>query len=339
VPIQVAIDGFRSRSRQFLQAVRAGGFADLFEIAQINAPEGAAAVASRIKFDSIYGRAHSLVTHEPGKITIGDAHIAVTTEADVSRLDWSKAGIDVVVTESGENARQLLDQGAKKVIVIGSATGDDMHTLMLGINDSSYDPENHHVAATGHCTANALAPLIAVLNETFGAARATYTVINPVSDAGAIADRLDRDGRTARAAWRNIVPAPELLCPEIVSLVPPMAGKLDGISVSAPVAPVGWLTLSMETERRLSREEAIGCITDAAVSDAFVGIIGHTDEHVVSSDIAGDARSVVVDLPSLAMLGRSLVSIRGWFDAEWAIACRTADIVALVCEAGISGTA
>ena len=147
------------------------------------------------------------MTHESGKIAIGDAHIAVTTEADVSKLDWSKAGIDVVVTESGENARRLLDQGAKKVVVIGGAAGDDMHTLMLGINDASYDPENHHLVATGHSTENALAPLIAVLNETFAAVRATYTVINPVSDADAIADRLDGDGRTARAAWRNIIPA------------------------------------------------------------------------------------------------------------------------------------
>jgi len=343
VPIRVAIDGFGGLSRQFFLAVQAGGFSDLFEIVQINAPEGVEAVASRIRRDSHYGRFHGSVVPKGDQLEVNESPVRVTTEADREKLDWAKAGIDLVVIDSGisnggAHAQLLLAQGAKKVIVAGQGSGDEL-TLMLGINDASYDPDAHHVVATGTAAANALAPLASVLNSTFSAARAVYTVINPLSGTAAVGDDLGAEGAFVRGAWRNLVPGSSGLTAEVVRLLPRMEGKLEGSNVTAPVAPVGWLTLSVESERRLNREEAVGCITEAAASDAFLGALGHSEEELVSSDIVGEARSLVVDLASVTMLGRSLVSVRGWFDSEWAVACRTADLAALLCEAGIPGTA
>lgn len=343
MPIRVVIDGFGGLSRQFLLAVHAGGFSDLFEIVHINAPEGVEAVANRIKFDSLYGRFHGSVVQEGDLLKVNELPISVTTEANREKLDWAKAEVDLVVIDAamsngGEHPPLLLSQGAKKVVVAGRGAGDAL-TLMLGINDAGYDPDAHHVVATGAAGANALVPLVSVLNSTFAAARAVYTIVNPVHASAAIADALGAEGVHSRAAWRNIVPETSGLLDEVVGLVPGMAGKLDGIGVTAPVAPVGWLTLSMETERRLNRDEAISCIADAAASDAFFGVLGHSDDDLVSSDLTGDARSLVVDLENVSMLGRSMVSVRGWFDAEWAVACRTADVVALLCETGIPGTA
>ena len=343
MPIRVAIDGFGGLSRHFLLAVQAGGFSDLFEIAQINAPEGTAAVANRIKFDSIYGRFHGSVTHEGNRLTVNDLPITVTTEHDREKLDWAKADIDLVVIDSsisngGAQAQLLLAQGAKKVVVAGRGSETEL-TLIPGVNDTSYDPDDHHAVATGTAAANAITPLCMVLNNTFAAVRVVYTVVNPVQESASAADSIGAGRLSTRASWRNIVPGSNALTAEVVSLAPSMDSKLEGLGVTVPVAPVGWLTLSMETERRLTRDDAISCITKAAASDSFVGVLGYTEDAQVSSDFTGDARSLVADLESVAMLGRSLVSVRGWFDAEWAIACRTADLVALVCEAGIPGTA
>ena len=338
MPIRVAIDGFGGLSRQFLMAVQAGGFSDLFEIAQINAPEGIEAVARRIRFDSLYGRFHGSVEQDAKLLKFNESQIEISTETDREKIDWGKAGIDVVVidgglTGGGEHAQLLLEKGAKKVVIAGNGAESDL-TLMLGINDESYDPDANHVVATGSASANALAPLVTVLNTSFAAARAVFTMISPMPSTAMVGDTLE-----VRAGWRNIVPDSEDLATRVIKMLPGMEGKLAGASMQAPVAPVGWLTLSMETERRLNREEAINCIIEAARSDAFAGVLGHTLDDLVSSDVVGDARSVVVDLSDVEMLGRSLVSVRGWFDAEWAIACRTADVVALLCEAGIPGTA
>jgi glyceraldehyde 3-phosphate dehydrogenase len=338
VPIRVAIDGFDGLSRHVLSAVLAGGFSDLFQVAQINAPDGIDAVARRMRLDSFYGRFPGAVQQDGNQLTINDSPVEITSESDREKIEWAKADIDLVVIDSGiaadgQHAQLLLDKGAKKVVVAGKGAEEQL-TLVLGINDERYDPDATHVVATGSAAVNALAQLAAVLNASFAAARSVYTLINPVPSTAAIGDTMDM-----RSGWRNIMPDPDDITPQIIGLLPAMDGKLAGAVLRVPAAPVGWLTLSMETERRLNREEAINCIIEAARSDAFVGVIGHTLDNLVSSDVAGDARSIVVDLGNVTMLGRSFVSVRGWFDAEWAVACRTADVVALICEAGIPGTA
>ncbi len=337
MPVRVAIDGFTGIGRQFLLAVEAGGFDDLFEIAAIRDPAGSSAIADRIRFDSVYGRFTGRVALQDDVLQIGDRSVDLLHAGDSGSVSWEKAGVDLVIWGAGGDPSSAIEAGAKKVVTPGP--GEDGVTLMPGVNDASYDPDQHHIVGVGTAAGNALARLATILDRGFGLSRGTYTVAHPTSPTRTVGESIEGDDRRRGSAAGNLIPFCSLITPELDAILPSLAGRIDGTIVEVPVSPVGWLSFGVETERRLGRQEVIDRILEAAEEDSFLGMIGAVHGRFVSSDFVADSRSVVVDLDDLDMIGRSMILARAWFDVEWSLACRMADVVTLVCESGIPGTA
>ncbi|CAN5599328.1 ArsJ-associated glyceraldehyde-3-phosphate dehydrogenase [soil metagenome] len=337
MPVRVAIDGFTGVGRHFLLAVEAGGFDDLFEVTAIRDPAGASAIADRIRFDSIYGRFAGQVASIDGVLHIGDRTVDVLRVENSESISWEEAGVDLVVWGAGADPESAIAAGAKKVVTPGLAL--DGVTLMPGVNDTFYDPDQHHIVGVGTAAGNALARLATILDRSFGLSRGTYTVAHPASALRTVGDRIEGVDRRHGSALGNLIPYASMVSPELDAILPALAGRIDGTIVEVPVSPVGWLSFCVETERRLNRQEAVDRLLDAAEEDSLLGVIGAVHGRFVSSDFVADSRSVVVELDDLAMIGRSMILARAWFDAEWSLACRMADVVTLVCESGIPGTA
>lgn len=343
MPIRVAIDGFSGVSRQIVAAVLAGGFSDLFEIVAINEPAGSEAVLRRLRFDTNYGRFPAVVGDKDGSITIDERDILVSSTEIPDALDWAANSVDLVIVDGSRKALNEvtaihIERGAKKVVVAG-APGEGGRTIVFGLNEGSYDPDAHHIVGTGTARLNALAPLASVIQKHFAIARGSFTIVHPLVGGQSLVDAISADALFGRSAL-NIAPRPgDKTSIELGEIEPILGSKLLGSVVHVPTTPVGWITLAVETERRFELDAAIAAFTDEAASDQFAGLIGLSRDWLVSRDVTGDAHSVVVLIDELSMSGRAFVSVRGWFDAEWALACRTADLIALVCEAGIPGTA
>jgi glyceraldehyde 3-phosphate dehydrogenase len=342
VPIRIGIDGLTSLNRQFLVAVLAGGFEDLFDVAAVTDEAGASSLAARLRFDPLYGRFRGSVEESGEAVSINGRSIDVARESEPKKIGWEKREIDLVVVDgstpgAAERASSHVEHGARKAIVIGKGAGGDL-TVVPGINEAAYDPDAHHRIATGSAGAQALAIMIDVLDQAFGSGRISYLLLYPLTS-GRPAPAETADERAAAQAWHGLIPCRNQVQAEIDGVLPRLAGRAAGTVLGAPVAPVGWLSLTMETERRFDHDEVARAVTEAEQSDTLLGILGTIPAATMSNALAGDARSLVVDLSSLAARSRSMISAQGWFDAEWALACRGADLVALVCEAGIPGTA
>ncbi|MCC6943133.1 MAG: hypothetical protein IT335_01070 [Thermomicrobiales bacterium] len=343
MPLRVAIDGLAGVGRQIVIAASAGGFSDLFEIVQINEAAGAETVQRRLQRDSVYGRLPQTVELDGETIRLGERSIQVMAPAPDGKVDWEKRGVDIVVVDGGhsdleDRVAAYREHGAKKVVVAG-APGPDGKTILFGLNDGSYDPDAHHVVGTGSALLNALALPASVIQTNFAIARGAYTVIHPLASGQAPIDSMGSGNLAGRSAWNLVPDLNDRSSVELGEIEPILGSKLFGSVVHAPVAATGWITLSAETERRFELSDAVAAFTDAAQSEQFNGLLGLTSESLVSGDVAGNAHSVTLATGEIAMIGRAFLSVRGWFDADWAIACRTADLLALVCEAGVPGTA
>ncbi len=343
MPIRVAIDGLGGVSRQLLAAITAGGFADLFEVVHINEPAGAGAAQRRLQFDSIYGRFPVGAEVSGDVAMLGEQKLAFTATADVSGFDWETLGVDVVVLgESGqgtpERAQAHIEQHAKKVIVAGSP-GEGAKQIVFGVNEHTYDPDAHVIIGTGTARLNAVAILASLIQKQFAIARGSFNVVHPVSISQPVGDASRTELLEERSVFNLVPDLADRTSIELGELDPILGSKLAGSVLHAPVSPVAWTAFAVETERRFEREDAVLAITEAASADQYAGLLGVSTSPLVSSDMKGDARSVVVSIDELEMIGRAFVSVRGWFDADWALACRTADLIAFACEAGIPGTA
>ncbi|MGD9713846.1 MAG: glyceraldehyde 3-phosphate dehydrogenase NAD-binding domain-containing protein [Thermomicrobiales bacterium] len=343
--IRVAIDGLSGASRHILAAVAAGGFSDLFEVAHIHEAAGVSAIVHRLQRDSLYGRFPIDVSGTDDSLTIGDTPVSVSSTSEPGELDWSELGIDLVVLgestpTTGVRAEKHLERGAKKVVVAGTP-GDLGKLVVFGVNESAYNPDAHHIVGTGSARLNAAAILANIVQQNFAIARGSFTVVHPPFPGQVAVDRAEDDPLAARSLF-NIVPhLHDSTSIELGLLSPILGSKLIGSVVCVPgVSPVAWLTVAIETERRFERDDVVRVFKEAAGSDQYEGLLGICDDlNLVSHDLIGDARSVVVSLDGLEMVGRAFVSIRGWFDAEWAMACRAADLIAFLGEAGVPGTA
>jgi len=339
LPIRVAIDGLGGVSRHILAAIAAGGFADLFDVVHVNEPAGAAAALRRLQADSIYGKFPATVTASGDGLSIGGRHIALTSKGP-GELDWEASGVDaVVVNETDcEQARMHLERNAKKVVVAGGAAGIGK-LVVFGVNEGSYDPDTHHVIATGSARLNAVALVANVIQKRFAIARGSFAVVHPPAATQTAVDSVGADFVGSRSLFTIVPGLEDETSNELGVLDPILGSKLAGSVVYVPAAPVAWMNVAVETERRFERENVVDAFVEAAESEQYGGLLGMVTGPHASRDLLGDARSVVIMQDELEMIGRAFVSVRGWFDADWALACRTADLIAFVCEAGIPGTA
>ncbi len=340
---RVGINGFGRIGRQVFKGMDEGGFGDLFEVVAVNDLTSPSALAHLLTYDSTYGRYDADIAPADGGIRVNDRTVKVFSEKDPALLPWGAEGVDLVIESTGrytnaDQARGHLTAGAKKVIISAPAKGEDL-TVVLGVNEEQYDPERHAIISNASCTTNCLAPVAKVVLDRFGIRRGLMTTVHSYTNDQVILDGPHSDLRRARAAATNIVPTSTGAARALALVIPELKGKFDGFSLRVPTPTVSTVDFVAETERAATVDELNGAFREASASEAMQGILGYTDEPLVSSDFRQDPRSSIVDGLSTMVMDGTLIKVIAWYDNEWGYSCRVADLAALVCEAGFPAAA
>lgn len=337
---RVAINGFGRIGRQVFKAIEQGGFSDLFEVVAVNDLSSASSLAHMLKYDSTYGRFDAEIKPTARGIRVNGREVKVFSKKKPSDLPWEKENIDVVIESTGlftkaSEAEGHIDAGADKVIITAPATNEDI-TVVLGVNEDTYDPEIHDIISNASCTTNCLAPVAKVLLENFGIRRGLMTTVHSYTNDQVILDAQHKDLRRARAGATNIIPTSTGAAKALALVIPELKGKFDGFSLRVPTPTVSLVDFVVETEQPAKIYEINAAFRKAADSDALQGILGFSDEPLVSSDYRQDSRSAIVDGKSTMVIDGNLIKVVAWYDNEWGYSCRVADLVALVCEKGFA---
>ena len=325
--IRVGINGFGRIGRNFFRAQNERD-SDL-EIVALNDLGDAKTMAHLLRYDSNLGPFRGDVELADGVLRAGGEEIRILSERDPGALPWSDLGVDVVLESTGfftdrEGAQKHLNAGAKKVVISAPATDPDL-TVVLGVNDGAYDPAEHHIVSNASCTTNCVAPLAKVLHELGQIQSGFMTTIHAYTNDQVILDFPHKDLRRARAAAINLIPTSTGAAKAIGVVLPDLKGKVDGISVRAPVA-TGSLT---DLVVQLGRETTVDEVNEAfraASTGGLAGILQYSEDPIVSTDIIGSAYSCTFD-SELTMVHGSNVKIFGWYDNEWGYSCRLVDLI------------
>lgn len=336
---KVGINGFGRIGRQVFKAVYEGGFSDLFEVVAVNDLSDNRTLAHLLKYDSTYGTFEGDVSADDENIIVDGKQIRVFEERDPGKLPWGEIGVDLVVESTGRftdaaAARAHIDgAGAKKVIISAPAKGEDI-TIVLGVNEDKYDPKAHNIISNASCTTNCLAPVAKVLSDNFGIEEGLMTTVHSYTGDQVLQDNIHRDLRRARGAAQNIVPTTTGAAKAVALVLPELKGKFDGFSLRVPTPTVSIVDFVVRTTKPVTKELINETFKAAAETEALSGILGYSEEPLVSSDYRGDSRSSIVDALSTTVQGDHLAKVVSWYDNEWGYSCRVADLIALVAEAG-----
>jgi len=325
---RVGINGFGRIGRNFFRAslTRDANF----EIVAANDLGDAATMAHLLKYDSLLGPLEGPCTADGGVLRAAGREIKLLEERDPAAMPWRDLGVEVVIESTGlftkrEGAQKHLDAGAKKVIISAPATDPDI-TVCLGVNDDAYDADAHHIISNASCTTNCLAPMAKVLHDAFDVQRGFMTTIHAYTQDQNLQDGPHHDLRRARAAAINLIPTSTGAARAIGEVMPELKGKLDGVSVRAPV-PTGSLT---DMTAIVGREVTVGDVNAAfeaaAAGGPLKGLLQYSADPLVSSDVKESQYSCVFD-SKLTMAGGNVVKIFGWYDNEWGYSCRLVDLV------------
>ncbi|PPF38189.1 type I glyceraldehyde-3-phosphate dehydrogenase [Rathayibacter sp. AY1A2] len=329
--VKIGINGFGRIGRNFFRAALAKG-SDL-EIVAVNDLTDNKALAHLLKYDSITGRLDATVELDGDRIVVNGKPIIVLEERDPANLPWGELGVDVVIESTGrftksEDARKHITAGAKKVIVSAPATGSDVATLVLGVNENTYNPATHDIISNASCTTNCLAPLAKVLLDNFGIERGLMTTVHAYTADQNLQDGPHSDLRRARAAAVNIIPTSTGAAKALGLVIPELVGKLDGYALRVPV-PTGSITdLTVELTKPATVEE-INAAYKAASEGDLKGILKYTEDPIVSSDIVTDPHSSIFDAGLTKVIG-SQVKVASWYDNEWGYSNRLVDVTEFV---------
>ena len=329
---RVAINGFGRIGRLCLRSMLERHKGHLNVVA-VNDMSDLETNAHLFQYDSTYGAF-------PGKLEIGEGmlkvngwDIAVLSQKDPSRLPWKNLGVDIVIESTGvfteaAKVRAHLDAGARKVIITAPAKDEDI-TVVLGVNESAYDPKKHHIVSNASCTTNCLAPVVKTLHDAFGLERGLMTTTHAYTNDQRILDLTHKDLRRARAAAINIVPTTTGAAKAIGLVIPELRGKLHGLSLRVPTATVSVVDLVADLKRSTTAEEINREIRKAAEGH-LKGIMAYCDKPLVSSDFRGHPASAIVDALSTTVLEGKMAKLLAWYDNEWGYSCRVADLAALM---------
>jgi glyceraldehyde 3-phosphate dehydrogenase len=329
--IRVGINGFGRIGRNFFRAhLKRGGD---FEVVAANDLGDAETMAYLLKHDSVLGTLEEDVSEGDGKITVGGSEIQLLSERDPAGLPWRDLGVDVVLESTGfftdrDGAAKHLDGGARKVIISAPAKGPDV-TIVLGVNEDDYDPESHDVISNASCTTNCVAPLAKVLHDDMTIERGFMTTIHAYTNDQRVLDLPHEDLRRARAAAINLIPTSTGAARAIGLVMPDLQGKVDGMSMRAPVPTGSIVDLVVQVGRETSADEVNELFRSKADAGRFEGILQYSDEELVSTDIQHSSFSSIFD-SKLTMANGNLVKVFGWYDNEWGYSCRLVDLVAKV---------
>ncbi|WP_407564208.1 type I glyceraldehyde-3-phosphate dehydrogenase [Streptomyces sp. 184] len=330
--IRVGINGFGRIGRNYFRAILEQG-ADI-EVVAFNDLGDAATIAHLLKYDTLLGKLKAEVSHTDDAITVDGRPIKMLAERDPANLPWGDLSVDVVIESTGiftkaADAKKHLDAGAKKVIISAPAKGEDI-TIVMGVNEDSYDPAEHHIISNASCTTNCVAPMAKVLDENFGIVQGMMTTVHAYTNDQRILDFPHKDLRRARAAAENIIPTTTGAAKATALVLPQLKGKLDGIAMRVPV-PTGSVTdLVVELSREVTRDE-VNAAYQKAAQGQLKGVLEYTEDPIVSSDIVNTAPSCTFD-SLLTMAQGKQVKIVGWYDNEWGYSNRLVDITSFVGE-------
>ena len=328
--IRVGINGFGRIGRNFFRAVLASG-ADI-EVVAVNDLTDNATLAHLVKYDSILGRLPHEVKATADEITVGGKTIKAYAEKDPAKLPWGEVGADVVIESTGfftdaTKAKAHIDGGAKKVIISAPAKNEDV-TVVMGVNQETYDPAKHTIISNASCTTNCLAPMAKVLQDTFGIQQGLMTTIHAYTQDQNLQDAPHKDLRRARAAALNIVPTSTGAAKAIGLVLPELKGKLDGYALRVPI-PTGSTTDLTVTVGRETTVDEVNAAMKAAADGPLKGILTYNEDPIVSADIVTDPSSCIFDAPLTKVIGNQ-VKVVGWYDNEWGYSNRLVDLVKLV---------
>jgi glyceraldehyde 3-phosphate dehydrogenase (phosphorylating) len=330
---RVGINGFGRIGRNFLRAqLERGGD---FEIVAANDLGDTRTMAHLLKHDSVLGGLDKPVEHGDDFIRVGGHEIKFTTERDPANLPWGELGVDVAIESTGlftkrKDAQKHLDAGAKKVVISAPATDPDL-TLVIGVNDREYDPEKHHIVSNASCTTNCVAPLAKILHDAYGIERGFMTTIHAYTNDQNVLDLPHKDLRRARAAAINLIPTSTGAARAIGVVMPDLKGKIDGMSMRAPVPTGSIVDLVVQVGKETTVEAVNELFRGKADAGDFEGILLYSDEPLVSTDIVHSSYSSIFD-SDLTMVNGNLVKVFGWYDNEWGYSCRLVDLVAKIAQ-------
>lgn len=335
---KIGINGFGRIGRQVFRTI-SERHGDTLEVVAINDLGDAATNAHLFKFDSTYGRYSGTVEAKDGGLIIDDREITSFSERDPSKINWGDVGVDLVIESTGfftdaTKAAGHLEGGAKKVIISAPAKNEDL-TVVLGVNDSQYDPSAHNVISNASCTTNCVAPMAKVLHDSFGIESALMSTIHAYTNDQKILDQVHEDLRRARAAANSIIPTTTGAAKAVTLVIPELEGKIDGMAYRVPVITGSVTDLTVKLESKASLEDVNEAFRQASMSDGLHGILGYSDEPLVSVDYIGNSNSCTIDSLATSAVGDNFVKVVGWYDNEWGYSSRTADLANFMVEKGI----
>lgn len=334
---RVGINGFGRIGRQVLKAIKKY-HDDKLQVVAINDLYDAETNAQLFKYDSNYGKYPGTVEVEDGNLVVDGETIEVYAERDPGELPWDELDVEIVVEATGvfrdankePGPQSHLRAGAKKVIISAPAKGEDL-TLVLGVNDELYDPTKHHIVSNASCTTNCLAPPAKVINDKFGIVKGLMTTIHSYTTSQRILDLAHKKPRRARAAALNIIPTTTGAAKAVTTVIPELEGKFDGFALRVPTPTVSIVDMVAEVEKDVTIEEVNAALLEAA-QGPMKGIMGFSEEPLVSMDYKGNPHSSVIDADLTNVIGGNMVKIVTWYDNEWGYATRSSDLAVLMAE-------
>ncbi len=329
--VRVGINGFGRIGRQSLKAL-IERLPDV-EVVAVNDLAETSMNALLFKHDSTYGSYPGTVEHTDDALIVDGRHIRVLKEKDPAALPWGDLGVDIVLESTGvftdaTKAAAHIEAGARKVIISAPAKNEDV-TIVLGVNDAAYDPANHHIISNASCTTNCLAPAAKVVHDLLGIERGLMNTIHSYTNDQRILDVIHKDPRRARSAGQNIIPTTTGAAKALALVIPDLKGRFDGFSLRVPTPTVSVVDFTADVRRETTVEEINAAFREAAAGP-MKGILGVSDEPLVSSDFRGDSRSSIIDADSTMVIGGSMVKVIAWYDNEWGYSCRVADLIGFV---------
>lgn len=329
--VKIAINGFGRIGRNVLRAIIQDqkSYGDI-EVVSINDLTDAATLAHLLKYDSVFGRFQGDVSHTEKAIIVNGKEIKVHSEKDPAQLPWKAEGVQVVIEATGafrdkEKAMKHVEAGAQKVVITAPAKGEDI-TIVMGVNEEKYNDAEHHIISNASCTTNCLAPVMKVLNDSFGVEHGLMTTIHSYTNDQRILDLPHSDLRRARAAAVSMIPTTTGAAKAVALVIPELKGKLDGGAVRVPTPNVSLVDVVCVLKKKVTNDEVVDALRKAA-DGKMKGILAMSDEPLVSVDFVGNNNSSIVDVDSTTVIGDNMVKVLSWYDNEWGYSVRCVDLV------------
>ena len=335
MPVRVGINGFGRIGRNVF---RASLSSREIEIVAVNDITDARTLAHLLKYDSVLGKLDAQVEAKEGMLVVNGKEVKVFAEKDPSKLPWKELGVSVVVESTGlfldrEKAGKHIEGGAKKVIITAPAKDPDV-TIVLGVNDNMYRPESHNIISNASCTTNCLAPVAKVLADRFGIKRGIMTTVHSYTNDQKILDQPHKDLRRARAAAVSMIPTTTGAAKAVGLVLPSLKGKLDGISIRVPTPNVSVVDLTADLEKKVTADQVNASLKEAAEGE-LKGILGVSEEPLVSIDYQGNSLSSIVDAPYTKVIDDTMVKVLSWYDNEWGYSSRVRDLILFIVQKGL----